>query len=166
MNMQEHILTALRELFDRWEALLAGMSEAQFNTPLTTSHWTIKDVIVHLWAWQQRSIARMEAALSERTPEFPSWFPQIDTNVEGATDRINTQIYDLFRDKSWSSVYQSWREGFLHLLEIGEAFTEQNLLDPSRYPWLERHSLAFILVSSYDHHQEHLERLIARLNSL
>ncbi len=166
MNMQDHILSALRELFDRWEALLTGMSEAQITAHLLPSPWSTKDVVIHLWAWQQRSIARLEAALSERTPEIPSWFPQIDPNLEDATDQINTQIYDLFRDKPWSSVYQSWREGYLHLLELGEAFTEQKLLDTSRYPWLERHSLAFILVSSYDHHQEHYEKLIACLISL
>jgi len=36
---------------------------------------------------------------------------------------------------------------------------EKDLLDGSRYSWLKGFSLAFILVASYDHHQEHLEKM-------
>jgi len=163
MNMQEYILMALRELFDRWEELLASLDEAQMVAPLLPSPWSIKDEVVHLWAWQQRSIARLEAALSDQTPVLPGWFPLVDPNLEGATDKINAQIYALYQEKPWATVRQNWREGFLHLLELGKAFAEKDLLDASRYPWLEGHSLAFILVSSYDHHQEHYAKLIARL---
>jgi uncharacterized damage-inducible protein DinB len=37
------------------------------------------------------------------------------------------------------------------------------MLDAGRYSWLQGYSLAFVLVASYDHHQEHLEKLIAFL---
>ena len=57
MNMKEHILAALREQFDRWEALLGGMAEERITAPQTTSEWSVKDVIAHLWAWQQRSLS-------------------------------------------------------------------------------------------------------------
>ena len=60
--MQDHILAALRELFDNWESLLASLSEAQITTPLLPSPWSTKDVVAHLWAWQQRSIARRQEA--------------------------------------------------------------------------------------------------------
>ena len=73
MNMKEHILTALREQFDRWEELLASLSDEQITAPHLMSDWSIKDVIAHLWAWQQISIARMEAAVLNREPEFPKW---------------------------------------------------------------------------------------------
>ena len=161
--MQDHILAALRELFDNWESLLASLSEAQITTPLLPSPWSTKDVVAHLWAWQQRSIAQLEAAMVEHAPEAPGWFPRIDPHLEGATDQINPQIYALYRDSPWAAVHQSWREGYLHMLELGASFAEKDLLDASRYPWLEGHSLAFVLVSTYDHHQEHYEKLIARL---
>jgi len=47
----------------------------------------------------------------------------------------------------------------LRFLELGEPILEKDLLDGDRYPWLKGYSLAFILVASYDHHQEHLEKL-------
>ena len=53
MSMKEHILTALREQFNRWEELLASMSDEQITAAHFDHNWSIKDVIVHLWACQQ-----------------------------------------------------------------------------------------------------------------
>ena len=65
MNMKEHILAALREQFERWELLLANLSEEQISTPAFDLNWSIKDVMAHLWAWQEISIARMESGVHE-----------------------------------------------------------------------------------------------------
>ncbi len=61
MNMQDHILAALREQFNRWQELLAGLSDEQITAPHFDDDWSIKDVMAHLWAWQQISIARVQA---------------------------------------------------------------------------------------------------------
>jgi hypothetical protein len=72
MKMKDHILAALQEQFDSWEELLADLNEEQITAPHFDLDWSIKDVIAHLWAWQQISIARMEAGLQDRKPEFPA----------------------------------------------------------------------------------------------
>jgi hypothetical protein len=163
MNMKEHILTALREQFDRWEELLAGLSEEQITAPHFDYDWSIKDMITHLWAWQQISIARMEAGLLNREPEFPKWVAVLHGDWEENADRTNAWIYKTYHKRPWSEVYQNWREGFLRFLELGGPISEKDLLDGDRYPWLKGFSLAFILLASYDHHQEHFEKLLAWL---
>src|SRR5947208_3318623 len=70
MNMKTHILTALKEQVDHWESLLAEMNEEQITAPQLPSTWSVKDIIAHLRAWQQRSIARLDAARLNREPEF------------------------------------------------------------------------------------------------
>ena len=50
------------------------------------------------------------------------------------------------------------------MLFRSEALAEPTLLDASRYAWLNGYSLADVLLGSYDHHQEHLEKLLARLH--
>jgi hypothetical protein len=163
MNMKEHILTALREQFDRWEELLVSLDEEQITTPLMPSDWSTKDVIAHLRAWQQRSIARLEAALFNREPEFPRWLPGLDPDSEGNTDSMNAWIYTTYRELPWLRVYQNWSEGFLRFLELGEGISEKDLLDAGRYSWLKGYPLAYILLASYNHHQEHYEKLLAWL---
>jgi hypothetical protein len=163
MHMKTHILAALKEEFEQWEAVLAGLSERQISAAPSTGELSIKDEIAHLWAWQQRSIARMEAGLHNRELQLPQWLPDVDPEDEGNTEQINAWIYETYRERPWSVVHQQWREGFLRLLELGAALSEPALLDSSRYPWLDGHALAFVLVASYDHHQEHLEKLLAKI---
>ncbi len=163
MNMKEHILAALEEQFNHWEELLKNLSEEQITMPRFDHDWSIKDVIAHLWAWQQISTARMEAAVDDREPEFPKWIAEQDGDWEDNADQTNARIYETNHAKSWSEVYQNWREGFLRLLDAAEPIPEKDLLDASRYSWLQGYSLAFVLVASYDHHQEHLEKVIAAL---
>ena len=71
MNDKAQIIAAPREEFDRWEEFLARMDEVQITAPLHSSNLSIKDMIAHLRAWQQVSIARLEAVLLTREPEFP-----------------------------------------------------------------------------------------------
>jgi hypothetical protein len=117
----------------------------------------------HLRACQQRSIARFEAARLHREPEFPKWLAELDPDAETNTDHMNAWIYESSREQSWSTVHQHWREGFQRFLELGEAIPEKDLLDAGRYPWLKGHPLAFILLASYDYHQEHLEKSLGWL---
>ena len=80
MNMKDHILRALREQFNHWEELLLSMSEEQISAAHFDDDWSIKDVIAHLWAWQQISIARIEAAMHNREPELPKWIAELQTD--------------------------------------------------------------------------------------
>ena len=163
MNMKEHLLVALTEQLNRWEESLDHLSNSQINFPLVPSHWTTKDVLTHLMAWQQRSIARLEAALSDREPIFPIWPSEIDPEVEASTDQINAWIYETHRDESWDTVRQNWKGGFARLLELGERISERDMMDESRYTWMEMRPLALVLIGTYDHHQEHLDKLLVWL---
>jgi hypothetical protein len=160
MNMKKHILTALKEQFDGWEELLKGMNEEQVNAPLLPWNWSCKDGMAHLWAWQLRSIARLEAALFDREPDYPRWSPELEPITDENLDQVNDWIYQANRDLPWLKVYQSWREGFVRFLEAGEKIPERDLLDSGRYKWMEGHPLANTLLASYDHHQEHYDKLI------
>ncbi len=163
MDMKDHLLAALREEFDRWDELLTGLSEAEITTPLVPSNWSIKDVMAHLWAWQQRTIARIQAARLDREPEFPNWLTGVDPDGEGALDQVNAWLYESQRDEPWPSVHRKWREGFQQLIEAANAISEEDLLDKT-WPWMREYPLYTVLVSSYGHHHlEHFESLRAWL---
>ena len=159
MNMKQHILAGLREQIDLWEKLLAGLSEAQMLTPLTPSHWLIKDVIAHLYVWQKRSIARVEAAVNHHEPNFPHWLENVDPDTEEVTDQVNAWIYETYRNQPWSQLHQDWRAGYEQLIQLADQISERDLLDSGHYPWLQGYPLIWILIATYDHHQEHYDNL-------
>jgi hypothetical protein len=160
MNMKDHILTALKEEFEAWEDLLARLTGEEITAPRFDLDWSVKDVIAHLWAWQQISIARMEGGLYDREPRFPAWIVESVENWEEDSDKVNALTFEMQHQKSWPEIHQIWKVGFIQFIQLGGALSERDLLDGDKYPWLKGYSLAFILIASYDHHQEHFEKLI------
>lgn len=157
------ILDMLREELGRWEELLAGLREDFITNPQLPSGLSIKVVVTHLWAWQQRSIARLEAGLNNSEPDYPHWPPNLDPEQEDV-DALNDWFLHTYRDKPWPDVYQDWKAGFQHLLELGQAIPKKDLFDTEKYDWLEGYSLADVLLGTYEHHHdEHLEELQAWL---
>jgi hypothetical protein len=160
MNDKQQLMATLKQEFDRWEELVSGLNEEQLNTPQPTSTMSIKDVLAHLLAWQQRSIARLEAALHNKELEFPQWPIDLDPDADDV-DQINAWIYQTYHDRPWAEVHQLWRNGFLRFMELGEAIPEKDLFEVGKYHWLKEYSISMVLVWSYEHHHvEHLEPLL------
>lgn len=165
MHMKHHLLAALTAEFDQWERLLTTLTDDQLTAPHPPDGWSIKDEIAHLHAWQQRSIARLEAAHDKRPPLFPQWGPDLDPEADADTDPVNAWIYDQYRDWPWADVYAEWRAGYQRLLALTDALAERDLLNGDGFAWLAPYSPADVVIGSYDHHQEHWEALIARLQN-
>jgi hypothetical protein len=163
MNDGKRILLVLRQDLDRWEDLLASLSEGQITAPLSPSSWSIKDAMAHLMAWQQVSVARLEAAQLNTKPVFPSWLAGLDPESEEHREQFNARIHDAYRQQSWSRVHQDWRDGFLRFLRLGEEVSQDDLLNRERYPWLKGYPLIAVLEGSHSHHHEHLESLLASI---
>jgi hypothetical protein len=158
MNDKKQINAMLKDVFNRWEELLAGMSEEQITALDLPSNWSIKDVIAHLWGWQQRTIARMEAALLNREPEYPRWPETLNPDPEEDVDQTNAWIYETNREKPWPVVYGDWRAQFLRVLELAEEIPEKEMFDPGRFAWMGGYPLSASHMGTYEHHEEHLEK--------
>lgn len=158
------LLTMLRAEYDRWQTLLAGLDEMQLIARTLPAGLSIKDVVAHLHAWQQISIARLEAAGAGREPVLPAWAGGLEPDVEQNLEQINAAIHAANLDQPWPLVYGAWRTGCLRLLDLGAAIPENDLFDTHRYAWLDGHSLAGVLQGAYEHHrEEHYGPLVAWL---
>lgn len=159
-------LNLLKEEFDRWEQLLATMSEDQIVERRLPSDLSIKDVVAHLWTWQKRSIERLVAALQDREPDFSSeWPANLDPETESDIEPVNAWIHKTNLYIPWTTVYHNWKEGYLYFVQLAEKIPEEDLLAPGKYAWMEGEPLSLVLQGSYEHHhQEHLEPLLAWLH--
>jgi hypothetical protein len=53
---------------------------------------------------------------------------------EEDADKTNAWFYKTQHEKSWTQVHESWRSGYLGLLESTGAIPEKELLDGDRHP--------------------------------
>ncbi len=157
MNDKGQILTALNEIFKRWQELLDSLSEEQISAPLLPSTWSVKDIVAHLWAWQQASVARAEAALRYKEPNYPEWCKIMGPDPEEDVDRTNAYLYKINRDGPWSRVYADWKAQFSRYLELTGQIPEKDLVQPGRYTWMGKYTLSASLMGSLDHHREHFD---------
>lgn len=161
MESKQAIVQAMEEEFARWDALLGSLSEAEVETTVLPGEIRYGDLACHLWSWQQRSIARMEAALEGREPIFPKWG---DTNPDDEDDleQVNAWIMGHCAEKTWAQAYADWRAGFLRLIELTKQVAERDLLEQGKYPWLWGEALSLIPMASVRHHnEEHYGPLMA-----
>ncbi len=163
-NARQDLLTGLRTAFDTWETFLSERTEGEITARRRADEWSISDVIAHMMAWQQVSIARLEAALADSEPVYPGWLGGADPFfAEEHVNEFNARVHAIHRDEAWPSVHRAWRDGFGRFLELGEAIPEEQLLDASRYAWLKGNPLVAVLEGSLEHHQEHYRTVSARM---
>ena len=164
MNDKTQLIQMLTEEFDRWEKLLTSISTEQITAPNRIANLSIKDIIAHLTAWQQITVARLEAAQKNRIPRYLGWPPDLDIESDDDLDQINAWIYTMYQERSWSSILKEWQERYLHVLILAQVISEKNLLSAGKYPWLKEYPLSAVLLGTYEHHEEHRKPLLTLLH--
>lgn len=165
IDQKAQVIQQLSEMYRRWNELLDGLDEEVIVRPRLPGKRSIKDEVAHLWAWQQRSIARMEAGLHNREPVFPPWPETVDPAEEEPVDEINEWIYAANQTRPWEHVYAGWQAGFTRLIELGQAASETELFEVGRYAWMPDYPLSAVLTGSSEHHAEHLDQLLEWLGN-
>jgi hypothetical protein len=154
------ILDELQEENASWEAFLEEIGEERMLEAGVAGDWTIKDIVAHLTGWRQRSVQRLEASLrGEPAPPTP-WPGHMSTDEE-----INGWIYESSRDRSVQDVLQDSRDTFRHLFEAIGAFPEPELMDASRFDWLEGKPLSGAMLFGHFHeeHEPDMRAWLAKL---
>lgn len=154
MQTKAEAIAMLNEEFRRWEAVI-GRHQADMVDP--SAQESLKETLIHLWAWQQHSIAYLEAAIADKAPVSPPWPVEMTVDDEGDVDVVNAWVAETYFGKPWAVAYQDWQTGFLTFIALTERLSEPDLLDGKKYPWREGWPLMASLEGSYEHHHEHLE---------
>jgi hypothetical protein len=159
MENKQEINARLQKVFNQWQDLLTCLSEEQILAPLLPSTWTIKDTVAHMWAWQQATVARAEAALLGKDPDYPEWWKIMGPDPEEDVDRTNAYLNKINRDKPWSRVRTDWNAQFSRYLELARQIPEKDLFEAGRYAWMGSYPLLASTMGTLEHHEEHLEAL-------
>ena len=134
------------------EKVLSPLNEAQMTATGVNGDWSIKDVLVHLTAWQQRLLADMQAATRGEEAAIST----VDITGE-EMDRLNEQFYQENKARQVNEVLSDFQSTHTNLLAAVQAMTGEDLTDPHRFAWTDGKPLwQFIASETYEHILEHI----------
>ncbi len=146
-------LATLEDSHESYLESLQNLTEEQLLRPNTVGEWSFKDVLVHLSMWEAEVIKLLYQARLGLTPKntFSTEVNEDEQNklwVEASRDRPIQRVMDDFT---------IIREQTLRRLD---AFTDKELNDPARFPWLHGKSLTSLIQEFIlDHEQAHARDL-------
>ena len=165
LKTKSEMLNSIRAYRARWEALLAEVGEERMLEPGVMGSWTFKDVAAHMTGWRDRAtIARLEAGLRDEPLAPPPWPSELDEDDDADVQVINQWIYQHNRDRSLSEVLDDARESWRRMEVAVEGLSEEALLDPNRFSWMNGYALGEVVPGSPGHFAEHEEMIRAWLD--
>jgi len=143
------------------EALLEDIGEANMTQPEVAGGWSIKDIVAHLTEWRRRTVKRFQATLNHK-PDVtqPPWPLELQED-----DEINAWIYESNRDRPLVDVLSDSREVFQQLVDVIDAFSDDELQYPQRFEWLQGEPLSgkFVFSHFHDEHEPDMRAWLERV---
>jgi hypothetical protein len=155
------LLETLKSRRAEWDALLASVGEARMDIPGAAGHWSVKDIVSHITAYEGWLVEWLTAALQHSFPE-PS--PLDDADVE----RRNARVYEMTRSMSLLDVMNDARQTFAELIEVVKTLPDEYFDNPQSAEWFMKPYWskmetipAAVINLSVDHYEEHIPAIKA-----
>jgi hypothetical protein len=144
----------LAELDQEWaniERICFGMSEAEMLTSSAQGEWSVKDMLVHLSAWEKYLLDRLGYIISGQQPLYPVMKSWDDVH------RFNAQVFEQNKDRPLTSVIIEFRSLYRGVMTVLEALDEQVLSMPFSYDFPDDNLtvLQLIRANTFEHYREH-----------
>ncbi|NOH03401.1 MAG: ClbS/DfsB family four-helix bundle protein [Chloroflexi bacterium] len=164
MMTKPQLLEKLKTRRAEWDALLNSVDQARMDISGAAGHWSVKDIVSHITAYERWLVEWLTAA-SQNT--FPAPSPLDDADVE----QRNARVYELTRNMSSLDVLNDARQTFAELLEIIKALPDEYFDDPQSAAWFMKPYWSkmktvpdAVINLSVDHYEEHIPSLKAWAN--
>jgi hypothetical protein len=146
---KNEVLEALEREREGFLDLIDGLPEQDMQQPGVAGDWSIKDILVHLCRWEAELVKLLWQAHQGQVP----------TTVQvGGLDveTVNARWYRESRDRPLERALEDFHTVRNQTLRRVESFSEKDLNDARRYPWLDGKPLwEWIEADSFGHEAEH-----------
>lgn len=139
---KSQLLDASQKEFQKLDIYIGSLTPEQMSTPPAPGAWAVKDVLAHLYEWQQMFFRWYEAGLRGETPAVPA--PGYKWSQLQA---LNQAVFETFRDLPLEEVLGMFRASHQKTVQFMEEIPESDLVTPGLYTWMNQNTLMSYLNS-------------------
>jgi hypothetical protein len=146
---KSQLIEVSKKEFADLEKMLAPLSMEQMIHPPAPGEWSTKDILAHLFEWQQMFFRWYEAGLRGEQPAVPA-----EGYKWSQLPALNQHIYETYRDLPLQKVIESFHISHHKTMELIAALPEADLFTPGRWPWMNQNTLtAYINANTGSHYR-------------
>ena len=153
------LVTALESAATEFEALLKEVGEARLTEPGVNGEWSVKDIVAHVTAWEERVVAWAEALAQGARPQPAPW------PGDWSEEQVNAAIFESNQARPLADVLARWRQVYHSVGAAVQSMSDDELFD-RKIEWLGDASFAEAIPgNSYEHLREHAGTIRTWLNA-
>ncbi len=142
-----HLLAESQKEFEALEEFGADLKPNEMTRPGALGEWSVKDVLAHLYEWQQMFFRWYEAGLRGEKPAVPA-----EGYKWSQLPALNQKIFETYRDYPLDEVVGLLRSSHDKTISLIKALSDEALTTPGLYPWMNQNTLIAYLAANTSSH--------------
>jgi len=143
------LITESRDEYQALESFLAKLDPQQRTEPSILGEWSVKDVLAHLYEWQQMFFGWYETGLRGETPLTPA-----EGFKWNQLPALNRKIYEKHRETPLDQAMEFLRESHQKMMTLIESLSHEEIFTPGYFPWTKTGSLmSYIRANAGNHYR-------------
>jgi uncharacterized protein (TIGR03083 family) len=115
-----------REALDEF---LSTLSPKQMTEPGMLGEWSVKDVLAHLYEWEQMVLRWLVATERGETPAVPA-----EDHKWSQLPALNEEIRQKHSNRSLDEMLKLYKESYKQIMETIESIPEEEMFTPGLHP--------------------------------
>jgi len=132
---------------------ISGLSDQLIQQAGAEGEWSVKDILNHLSHWESELVTILWRIQAGQEPSVPS-------HTSAEIDSLNQQWYQEGLKRPLAMVIEDFKGVRKQTIRRVEGFSEEELTNPDRYPFMRGKPLAKkIAIYTFEHDLEHLDQI-------
>ncbi|MFW2380917.1 MAG: ClbS/DfsB family four-helix bundle protein [Acidimicrobiales bacterium] len=154
---QADLLRAASHEFDRLWSAIDDVRLEDRERPGACETWSVKDLVLHLHAWQEMALDWESVGSTGELPSIPA-----EGYSFAETPALNHAIYERTKDTSWDDAVEHLKRTHAALLHVIAGYDDEDLFAKKRYRWTRSTSVGAYMVSATSSHYAWASKLIRK----
>lgn len=141
------LLSTSQKERDALEGFLSTLTPEQMTQSGIVGEWSVKDVLAHLYEWEQMVLGWLSASEHDETPLVPA-----EGYKWNQLPALNEQIRKKHHERPLDEVLVVFRDSYHEVMKTIEGIPEEMLFSAGLYPWMNKNTLAAYFTSCTSSH--------------